>query len=125
MKNIIVPVVLSLITVTYCSKEIQGQSKTIAEQGEAKPMNSVAEKIKAGALVVDVRSPMEYQMGHYSGAINIPVDQIPARIKEFGDKNREIIVYCASGARSGSAKHFLEQHGYKVTNAGGLRDMPR
>ncbi len=114
-----------ILAVTACSEEVQGQPKTTADQGESKRMNAIAEKIKAGALVVDVRSPMEYQMGHYAGAINIPVDQIPARLKEFGDKKREIVVYCASGARSGSAKHFLEQHGYRVTNAGGLRDMPR
>lgn len=84
----------------------------------------ILEKIRNGALVVDVRTPMEYQTGHYPGAINIPVDQLPMRLNEL-DKKKEIIVYCASGARSASAKMFLEQKGYRVTNGGGLRDMPR
>lgn len=82
-------------------------------------------KIEAGALVVDVRSVAEYNSGHYPGAINIPVDQVSKRISEFGDKSKPVIVYCASGGRSGSAKSYLQSIGFTdVTNAGGLGNMP-
>lgn len=81
--------------------------------------------IKEGALVVDVRTPEEFASGKYPNAKNIPVDQIESRLKEFGDKDRKIVVHCRSGARSSKAKSILESNGFKsVINAGGLSDMP-
>ncbi len=86
----------------------------------------VADKIKAGALVVDVRTPAEFAGGHFKDALNIPVDAVEARMSEFGDKSRPIVVYCRSGARSGRAQQMLKAAGYvDVTNGGGLTDMPQ
>lgn len=81
--------------------------------------------IAKDALIVDVRTPFEFQMGHYPGAINIPVDQLTASMSQFGNKkDRPIVVYCASGSRSGGAKYFLAQAGYtNVLNGGGLYQM--
>ncbi len=111
---IIVLVVICVIFLVYKLKSVFG-----VNQSELK------EKIDAGALVVDVRTVAEFQSGHFPGAVNIPVDQVSKRLDEFGDKNKTIIVYCASGGRSGSAKSFLESIGYTdVTNAGGLSNMP-
>ncbi|MCB1177770.1 MAG: rhodanese-like domain-containing protein [Leptospiraceae bacterium] len=95
-------------------------------KGDKMSATAVKTKIDTGALIVDVRTAGEYAGGHYPNAINIPLDQVQARISEFGgDKNREIVVYCLSGGRSASAKRILESAGYKnVTNAGGLGDMP-
>ncbi len=88
--------------------------------------NSVKEKLQNGAKVFDVRTVEEFQSGHYPGAVNIPIDQISKRIEEFGDKSRPIIVYCASGGRSSSARGVLLSFGYTdVTNAGGLSSMPK
>jgi phage shock protein E len=85
----------------------------------------VHDKIKAGALVVDVRTPAEFASGAYQGAINIPLDQVEKRLAEFGDHKRAIVVYCRSGNRSGQAKAILEKNGFvDVTNGGGLKDMP-
>lgn len=88
--------------------------------------NEIKERIKNGALVVDVRTQGEFSGGHYEGALNIPVDEVQRRISEFGNnKDRDIIVYCRSGGRAGSAKQMLESAGFKkVSNAGGLTDMP-
>ncbi len=87
--------------------------------------NDVKSKIDAGAFIVDVRSPAEYAEGHYPKAVNIPVDQVESRLGDFGSKDREIVVYCRSGGRSSRAKQILEAAGYsKVTNGGGLGDMP-
>ncbi|GBF43588.1 rhodanese-like sulfurtransferase [Leptospira ellinghausenii] len=87
--------------------------------------SQLKEKIDAGALVVDVRTVAEFNSGHFPTAKNIPIDELSKRVDEFGDKNQTIIVYCASGGRSGSAKSFLESIGYKqVINAGGLSNMP-
>ena len=77
------------------------------------------EKIKMGALVVDVRTPGEYQGGHVEGALNIPVQELESRLGELKDKKRSIVVYCASGMRSASAARILTTAGFvDVTNAG-------
>lgn len=76
-------------------------------------------------IVVDVRTPEEFQEGAYPGAINIPVDDLMVRFEELG-KNpaREIVVYCASGARSAYAQRMLMQMGYAhVKNGGGIAAM--
>jgi len=95
-----------------------------AEQATNKS-NVVAEKIKAGALVVDVRSNEEVAAGMYQGAKHIPIEQTEARLAEFGPKDGAIVLYCRSGGRAGRVKQLLESQGYtNVTNAGGLKDMP-
>jgi len=87
--------------------------------------SGVADKIKAGALVVDVRNPGEYKEGHYKNAKLVPVSEIGNRIGELGDKSKPVVVYCASGARSAMAAKILRANGFvDVTNAGGLDDMP-
>ncbi len=76
--------------------------------------------------LIDVRSPMEFQMGHAQGAINLPIEQLAIRLSNGCelDKNAEINLYCASGARAGVAKTLLERAGYsKVNNAGGLASV--
>jgi phage shock protein E len=87
--------------------------------------NPVLEKIRAGATIVDVRTPDEFMDEHYPNAKNIPVNQLQARIAEFGPKDKAVVVYCASGARSAMAAKMLKAAGYAdVMNAGGLEDMP-
>ncbi len=86
---------------------------------------AVREKIKAGALVVDVRTAAEFAARAYAGAINIPLDQVERRLADFGDRKHAIVVYCQSGHRAAQAKAILEAHGFSdVTNGGGLGDMP-
>jgi phage shock protein E len=87
--------------------------------------NVVMDAIKAGAQVVDVRTPEEFRDGSYPGAVNIPVNELARRMSEL-KKDRAVVLYCASGARSGMAARMLKQAGYtEVLNAGGLGDMPR
>jgi len=86
--------------------------------------NVVLEKIKAGAKVVDVRTPDEFRDGAYPGAVNIPLQDLSRRLAEV-PKDKPVVLYCASGARSGMAARLLRQAGYgDVLNAGGLGDMP-
>jgi len=77
--------------------------------------------INDGALLVDVRTPDEYNQGHLSGAKLIPVKEVEERIAEFGeDKSRPIVVYCKRGVRSGRAEQTLIEHGFtNVLNGGG------
>ena len=88
-------------------------------------MSIVKQKIEAGASIVDVRSPEEFRDGGYPGAVNIPLHLLDARMAEI-PKDRPVVLYCASGARSGMAARVLKKAGYAdVINAGGLYDMPR
>jgi phage shock protein E len=79
----------------------------------------------AGALVIDVRTPEEFSLGHYSGAINIPHEQILAGVQSLGiDAQVEMVLYCRSGNRSGQAQRALEAAGFQHTiNAGGLEGL--
>ena len=72
-----------------------------------------AAHLKKGALVIDVRSPGEFNSGHLPAAINLPLDQIeeslPCRVK---DKNQVLLLHCLSGTRSGMARRKLKSLGY-------------
>ena len=88
--------------------------------------STIKEKIAAGAKIVDVRSTAEFKDEAYPGAINIPLHLLPVKMNELGPKDTPIVLYCASGARSGQGMRFLKQNGFTdVVNAGGLDDMPQ
>lgn len=75
-------------------------------------------------LIIDVRTVDEFSGGAYPGAINIPLDQLPSKIQELGHHSREIILYCASGARSAYGQRVLQQMGFtNVKNGGGIMQM--
>ncbi len=89
------------------------------------PAPVVLEKIRSGAKIIDVRSPQEFAAASYPGAKNIPVDVLPSRLADL-PRDRPVVLYCASGTRSARAARILKQAGFTdVTNAGGLRSMPR
>lgn len=64
-----------------------------------------------GATVVDVRTAEEVQIAALAGAINIPMNELPARIGEL-DPKAPIAVLCHHGMRSEMASRFLERNGF-------------
>lgn len=69
--------------------------------------------------IIDVREPEEYQAGHVSGSINIPLGQIHqgSPILDRIKKDSKIVVYCRSGGRSDAARDQLSSLGFNnVTN---------
>lgn len=79
--------------------------------------------IQQGATVVDVRTADEYASGHIDGAINIPVDQIRARMHEI-PVGKPVVLYCRSGARSANAARILRSAGRTdVYNAGSISNL--
>lgn len=77
-----------------------------------------------GPIVIDVRTPEEFSTGAYPKAVNIPLDELASRVDEIGAKERDITLYCASGARSAYAQQQLMQLGFtNVKNGGGLMHM--
>lgn len=85
-----------------------------------KPAEDPKTWVARGAKIIDVRSPGEFASGHAPGAVNIPLDQFASSVpKKFKDKNKEFVLCCASGNRSGMAKSIMVQKGYtQVLNAG-------
>lgn len=73
-------------------------------------------------LLIDVRSPGEYAGGYLDGAVNLPLDQLQAGIARVApDLAQPIVLYCASGGRSGMGCMLLQQMGYRqVSNGGGI-----
>ncbi|WP_422127808.1 rhodanese-like domain-containing protein [Vibrio hannami] len=81
------------------------------------------QQVENGALLVDVRTPGEYNAKHLDNSINLPLNTIGSAFKDI-DKNQNIVVYCRSGNRSGQAKAYLEKVGFtNVHNGGGLEEM--
>ena len=76
-------------------------------------------------IVVDVRTEEEFEYGAYPDAVNIPLDELMQRYEELGNNPaREIVVYCATGARSAYAQQILMNLGYSdVKNGGGIAAM--
>ena len=66
-----------------------------------------------GAILIDVRSPQEYEEGHLEGAVSIPEYELISRCREeLENKDATYIVYCSSGSRSKKAQKQLEKLGY-------------
>ncbi len=66
------------------------------------------------AILMDVRTQVEYNVNHIEGAILVSSDSIDEKIEELViDKETKIIVYCQSGTRSKAAAEVLLEHGYK------------
>jgi rhodanese-related sulfurtransferase len=83
------------------------------------------ELMKNGAQIIDVRSTAEFQSGHMQGAKNIPLPQLSAQLFAI-KKDRPVVVCCASGARSASARTILRANGFaNVHNGGGWKDLKR
>ncbi|MDT0686464.1 rhodanese-like domain-containing protein [Autumnicola psychrophila] len=68
--------------------------------------------------VVDVRTPGEFMGGSVSGAVNIPLHEIPHRIDELKEMKIPLIFCCASGNRSGQATNFVNLQGVDCVNGG-------
>ena len=62
-------------------------------------------------LILDVRTPEEFNEGHLPQATNIPVDTIPTRLTEIPE-DKTLVIYCLHGSRSKLAANFLSARNY-------------
>ncbi len=71
-------------------------------------------KINPTSILLDVRSPQEYNEGHLNGAINIPLYELERCCNcNLKEKDKTIIVYCQSGIRSKKAIKILRKNEFK------------
>lgn len=87
-----------------------GQTKTVQ-------WDDVAALQAMGTTIIDVRTPFEHRNGHIPGTLNIPVDDLRARISEI--PRGKVVVYCAVGQRGHTAAMFLNKLGYEAFNLDG------
>ena len=85
--------------------------------------NSIQEFKDKGAVIIDVRSQVEFAGGHIKGAKNIPLNEIRNKIDDIKKLNKPVIACCASGMRSSQATSILKQNGIEAVNGGGWQSL--
>ncbi len=81
--------------------------------------NSIKSALKNGAIIIDVRTAVEYDQGRVPESINIPVDRVAASYNRIKEMNRPIIFCCESGTRSGTATRIIKEKGLQEVYNGG------
>lgn len=74
--------------------------------------------LRNGAVIIDLRSPREFDEGHIPEAINIPVDRIPINAARIKAMDRPVIL-CGHSGSLGNARDYLLNHGVKEVYNGG------
>lgn len=122
MKKLLL-ILLALVVLVGCTAAIEKEQvkyeKITAE--EAKRIIDTEE-----VIILDVRSPEEYEEAHIEGALLIPDYELESLASSMlPDKNKKILIYCRSGNRSKTASHVLIDMGYtQVFDFGGIIDWP-
>jgi rhodanese-related sulfurtransferase len=87
-----------------------------------------AQRLRSGeAILVDVREPNEWKSGVARDAVLLSFSDLTGRRLNWTPflsqtKSREILLYCASGTRSGIAARMLSAEGFQAANTGGFVD---
>jgi len=106
-------VLLSVGLLSGCSK--------VSDEELAKAHKAV----ENGAIIVDVRTPQEFQVKHIKGAINLPVEEIMKGHLKKLPKDKEIVVYCRTGSRSSASAKVLKEQGWSVYDVATQADWER
>lgn len=111
-------ILLSLLSVSICLSS----NMALAADEETK---IAWDKIAAGAMVLDVRTPEEFAEGHLANAVNIPFEQVTQEFMNRGiPKDTPVVLYCRSGRRSGIAIADLVAAGYtQAFDAGAYQSL--
>jgi len=104
-----------------CGAETQQPNDAIS--GAALSTLQEDDRAKENYLVIDVRGADEYAAGHVKHAINIPLGELESRLDEINAyKDRNVVLYCNTGNRSGKALDLLKQKGFSMLmNAPGVK----
>ena len=78
----------------------------------------IQEYLDKGAVILDVRTEVEYNEGHVKQSLHIVLDDLEDEIEQVKVLQKPIITCCRSGARSERAKDILADYGIDVINGG-------
>ena len=121
MKTLLLIILLAVVFVVV-KRAVAGPSISAAEADE---------RVKAAtAVLVDVREPDEWTDGVAEPAELCSLSDLRGPRVQWkavleANKDKELILYCASGARSGTAASILRKEGYNAVNAGGFGNWSR
>ena len=121
MKRIL-PLLLCLLLLTGCGGNTSDSSYEQITQEAAKEMMDTQE-----VIILDVREQDEYESGHISGAVLLPVGTIDetTAAQVIPEKDATVLVYCRSGNRSKTASAALADFGYtNIYEFGGINTWP-
>lgn len=75
--------------------------------------DKIKEALRKGAVIIDVRTANEFDMGKIPGSVNIPVDRIAINSQRIKGMNKPVIFCCNSGHRSRQAMAIMKEKGLK------------
>lgn len=109
MRKIILSLGFLVFTVLSCVS--QQQEGILVEEPNVFEQKMLDKDVQ----LIDVRTPQEFANGHISNATNMNVNDadFETQIAKL-DKNRPVMLYCRSGARSANASSILKQNGFKT-----------
>jgi len=81
--------------------------------------NKIKEALRKGAVIIDVRTANEFDMGKIPGSVNIPVDRIAINSQRIQGMNKPVIFCCNSGHRSSQAMAIMKEKGLKEAYTAG------
>lgn len=112
---------LAILFIMVIGMNIFGCAQNKSEEMTAADLKSSMKK-DTSLIILDVRTPAELKgpLGQIDGVVNIPVQELEARIDELDKyKTKNIAVICRTGHRSGIAQEILAKHGIKSKNVRG------
>lgn len=72
---------------------------------------------KDNVVLLDVREPNEWNLGHIPGAVHIPRGTMETKVEQVIPRDSEVVIYCAGGNRSALAADTLQQMGYNKVSS--------
>lgn len=122
MRNKIIAILFFVMLLTGCAAPAKESGYRQMNMEEAVAMMEE----ESDYIILDVRTPEEFDDKHIPGAVNVPNETIDAEeIPELPDKEQLVFVYCRSGNRSKQASAKLAALGYtNIVEFGGINDWP-
>jgi len=93
------------------ASDVPAESAELALPAEVDVQTVARVKDRDDVYLLDVREQWEYDEGHIPGVTLLPMDQVPNRLSEI-PTDKEVIVTCRSGNRSGQITNYLRQNGF-------------
>lgn len=120
IRKVLLTILLSLVPCSLFFSGCGGNGYKHITQDEAQAMIASSPDV----IILDVRTPEEYEKKHIPGALLLPIDDLRAGdFSKLPDKDAMILVYCWTGRRAEDSAKILVEHGYKhVYEFGGLVD---
>lgn len=107
--RVIIVAIVAAMIILYTRDLIAGEKTGYGDVNVERARELI--EARPDLVILDVRSPAEFDDGHIEGAVNIPVDSLEGRLGEL-DKRDELLVYCRIGNRSTRATGILRDNGF-------------